>query len=197
MGRRQTLHTPRAHFNFYNTLKKHSNHMSNMRNNFDAPAFLLEGCAIDPLLDDQQFAKLVTRLVFGHQIIVYVTNLTLQDIDAVPDNTRRAQLRATIEALKPKTVGVPAVPVSEESKHGRPTYPGETYPVSEEDRECLLRLRLDGRADARQALAAKWCNATLVTDDRRLVSRATNESIRAVTTAEWRALLGEIWSLKG
>ena len=171
--------------------------MSNMRNNFDAPAFLLEGCAIDPLLDDQQFAKLVTRLVFGHQIIVYVTNLTLQDIDAVPNNTRRAQLRATIEALKPKNVGVPAVLISEGSKHGRPTYPGETYPVSKEDYELLTRLKVDDRADARQALAAKWYYATLVTNDKRLVRRATNEGIRAVTTTEWHALLGEIWSLKG
>lgn len=189
MGRRQTLHTPRAHFNFYNTLKKHSNHMSNMRNNFDAPAFLLEGCAIDPLLDDQQFAKLVTRLVFGHQIIVYVTNLTLQDIDAIPDDTRRAQLRATIETLKPTIAAVSAVLVSEESKHGRPIYPGETYLVSKEDYELLTRLKVDDRADARQALAAKWYDATLVTNNKRLISRAMKLNIKAITTEQWRAYL--------
>lgn len=189
MGRRQTLHTPRAHFNFYNTLKKHSNHMSNMRNNFDAPAFLLEGCAIDPLLDDQQFAKLVTRLIFGHQIIVYVTNLTLQDIDAIPDDTRRAQLRATIETLKPTIAAVSAVLVSEESKHGRPIYPGETYLVSKEDYELLTRLKVDDRADARQALAAKWYDATLVTNNKRLISRAMKLNIKAITTEQWRAYL--------
>lgn len=189
MGRRQTLHTPRAYFNFYNNLKKHSNHMSNMRNNFDAPAFLLEGCAIDPLLDDQQFAKLVTRLVFGHQIIVYVTNLTLQDIDAIPDDTRRAQLRATIETLKPTIAAVSAVLVSEESKHGRPIYPGETYLVSKEDYELLTRLKVDDRADARQALAAKWYDATLVTNNKRLISRAMKLNIKAITTEQWRAYL--------
>lgn len=163
--------------------------MSNMRNNFDAPAFLLEGCAIDPLLDDQQFAKLVTRLVFGHQIIVYVTNLTLQDIDAILDDTRRAQLRATIETLKPTIAAVSAVLVSEESKHGRPIYPGETYLVSKEDYELLTRLKVDDRADARQALAAKWYDATLVTNNKRLISRAMKLNIKAITTEQWRAYL--------
>ena len=83
--------------------------MLNKRENFDAPAFLLEGCAIDPLLDDQQFAKLVARLVLSRRIVVCVTDLTFQDIDAVLDDTRRAQLKATIETLKPKTVGVPEI----------------------------------------------------------------------------------------
>ena len=179
----------RTHFNssfsVLNCKRRCSNHMLNMRENFNAPAFLLEGCAIDPLLDDQQFAKLVARLVLGRRIVVCVTDLTFQDIDAVLDDTRRAQLKATIETLKPKTVGVPAVLVPEKSKRALPTYPGETYPVSEEDQECLLRLRLDGRADARQALAAKWCGATLVTNDRKLVKLATDEGIHAVTTAEW------------
>ena len=93
------------------------------------------------------------------------------------------------EYLKPKTVGVPAVLVPEKSKRAQSTFLGETYPVSEEDQECLLRLRLDGCADARQALAAKWCGATLVTNDRKLVKLATDEGIRAVTTAEWHTLL--------
>ena len=159
--------------------------MLDAREKLDIPAFLLEGCAIDSLLENQQFAKLIIRLVLNHRIVIYVTDLTFQDIYAIRDDTRRAQLKATIETLKPTTIAAPAVLVSEKSKHGRPTYPGETYPVSKEDQECLLRLRLDGRADARQALAAKWCGATLVTNDRKLVKLATDEGIHAVTTAEW------------
>lgn len=108
---------------------------------------------------------------------------------AIPDHERRAQLQDVISTLDTESGPLPAVLVSEDSKRGRPTYPGEVYPVGQENRELLNRLKLDGRADARQALAAKWCDATLVTNDKRLIKRATDQNIDAITTAQWRTLL--------
>jgi len=50
-------------------------------------------------------------------------------------------------------------------------------------------LKGDDRADARQALAAKWYDATLVTNNKRLISRAMKLNIKAITTEQWRAYL--------
>jgi hypothetical protein len=157
-----------------------------------SPRFLLEGCAIDPLLDDPGFAQLVADLARDHRITVYITDLTFQDIMAVPDDTRRAQLLGVIDAIETEQGPLPAVLASEEPKHGRLTYPGKVYPVSDEDWELLNRLKVDDRADARQALAAKWSDATLVTNDKRLIKRAMEQSIEAISTAQWRARLEDL-----
>ena len=151
--------------------------------------FLLEGCAVDPLLDDPSFARLVADLARDHRITVYITDLTLQDIMAVPNHSRRAHLQDAIDAIETEQGPLPAVLVFAESEHARPTYPGNVYPVGPEDSELLTRLKVDGRADARQALAAKWCGATLVTNDKRLIKRATLEGIAAISTAQWRTNL--------
>jgi hypothetical protein len=107
-------------------------------------------------LDDPSFAKLVADLTHNRCITVYITDLTLQDIMAIPDHECRAQLQNVISTLDTESAPLPAVLVSEEPRHARPTYPGEVYPVSQEDWELLNRLKVDDRADARQALAAKW-----------------------------------------
>lgn len=161
----------------------------------DRPKFLLDGCAVDPLLDDPDFAKLVSDLVHSRSITIYITDLTLQDINAVPDRLRRVQLQAIVNSLETKKGPLPAVLVSQESKHGRPTYPGEVYPVSEEDWELLGKLKVDDRADARQALAAKWCDAALVTNDKRLIKRASEQNIEAITTEQWRVCLEKLDSI--
>ena len=153
------------------------------------PRFLVEGCAIDPLLDDPGFAQLVADLAHDHRITVYITDLTIQDIKAVTDEIRRARLLDVIGAIETKEAPLPAVLVSDEPRHARPTYPGNVYPVGPEDSKLLTRLKVDGRADARQALAAKWCDATLVTNDKRLIKRATQEGIAAISTTQWRISL--------
>lgn len=163
--------------------------MSNDNDEPARPKFLLEGCAIDPLLDDPSFAKLVADLTHNRCITVYITDLTLQDIMAIPDHECRAQLQNVISTLDTESAPLPAVLVSEEPRHARPTYPGEVYPVSQEDWELLNRLKVDDRADARRALAAKWCDATLVTNDKRLIKRARDQNIDAITTTQWRTHL--------
>ena len=163
--------------------------MSNDHEDPAYPRFLLEGCAVDPLVDDSAFAKLVAELARSGRITVYITDLTLQDIMAVPDDTRRARLQKVISAIETEQGPLPAVLVAEDSRHARPTYPGKVYPVSREDSELLNRLKADDRADARQALAAKWCDATLVTNDKRLINRATEQDIEAISTAQWRTYL--------
>lgn len=147
--------------------------------------FLLEGCAFDPLLEDPETLDLVINAVERGLIQLLVTDLTYQDLKAIQNRERRARLLGLLEALSPETVGLPAVLVSDRLKRARPSYPGTIYPVGEETGSLLERLRVSHRADARQAVAAHWAGAHLVTDDAALVRRARAEGIQAMTTREF------------
>ena len=50
--------------------------------------YLLEGCAIDPLLDDEKFLALVIFLYRKGMIDVFVTDLTYNDIDQIKNEGR-------------------------------------------------------------------------------------------------------------
>lgn len=149
------------------------------------PRFLLEGCALDPLLDDPD---LLVRIVEARRrglIELFSTDLTRQDLRATPTVERRERLLAVLDRLSPLAAGVPAVLVGSEAKRGRPTYPGNIYPVGQESGDLLDQLGLSARADARQALAAHWAKAVLVTDDRALIRRCLANGIQAMTTGEF------------
>ena len=154
--------------------------------------YLLEGCAVDPLLNDQAFLKLVVSLRKESLIDIFVTDLTFDDIDHIQNEERRLALRAVIAQIDPENAFYPAVLVGEGHKRNRPTLTGHVVTLSEETMQLLHRLKHDGRADARQVVAAKMIDATLVTNDQGLIRRALSEGINAITTEQWRAELEEL-----
>lgn len=158
-----------------------------------AKKFLLEGCAFDPLLDDERLRERVIEVVRRGLVTLLVTELTYQDLRAIRDDARRKELLAILEQMSPLVVGVPAVLVDPGAKRARPTYPGAVYPVGEEDAVLLRRLGVSQRADARQAVAAHWAEACLVTDDQTLVRRARAEAIRAISTCEFTAEIARLF----
>lgn len=153
----------------------------------EVPRFLLEGCAFDPLLDDPGLLARLMNATRRGLIKLLVTDLTHQDLTAIRDDQRRADLLRVLRELSPETVGLPAVLVRDAVKRARPLYPGTIYPVGEETGALLERLGVSHRADARQAVAAQWADACLVTSDVALIRRATSEGIRAQTTEQFAA----------
>lgn len=160
-----------------------------------AKKFLLEGCAFDPLLDDVALREQVMKAGRLGLVSVLVTDLTHQDLMAIRDLARRRELLELVEKLSPLVVGLPAVLVDPSLKRARATYPGDVYPVDDEDVLLLRRLGVSQRADARQAVAARWADACLVTEDQTLIRRARAETICAVSSAEFaieiRRMLGK------
>ncbi|GGK70926.1 hypothetical protein [Ornithinimicrobium pekingense] len=154
--------------------------------------FLLEGCSFDPLLDDEEQRERVLEADRRGLVMLLVTELTYQDLWAIKDDARREKLLAIVEQMSPLVVGLPAVVVDPGTKRARPTYPGAVYPVGEEDALLLRRLGLSQRADARQAVAAHWAGACLVTDDQTLVRRARAEAIHAMSTSEFTAEIARL-----
>ena len=124
--------------------------------------------------------------------MIYITDLTYDDIDRIQNEERRLALHAVIAQLKSEIAFYPAVLVGEGYKRNRPTLTGHVVTSSEETMQLLHRLKHDGRADARQAVAAKMIDATLVTNDQGLIRRALSEGINAITTEQWRAELEEL-----
>lgn len=151
--------------------------------------YLLEGCAIDPLLDDEKFLALVIFLYRKGMIDVFVTDLTYNDIDQIKNEGRCSALRAVISQINPEVAFYPAVLVGGKNKRDRLTLLGNVVTCDEVTMQLLFRLKSDGRADARQAAAAKMIDATLVTNDQGLISRSLAEGINAITTDQWRMQL--------
>lgn len=147
---------------------------------------------MDPLLGDCSFLDLVVFLYKKGSIDIFVTDLTYDDIDRIQNEERRLALRAVIAQVDPENAFFPAVLVGEGHKRNRPTLTGHVVTSSEETMQLLHRLKHDGRADARQAVAAKMIDATLVTNDQGLIRRALSEGINAITTEQWRAELEEL-----
>ena len=154
--------------------------------------YLLEGCAVDPLLSDCRFLELVVSLRKKGYIDIFVTELTFDDIDRIQNGERRLALRAVIAQLDSGIAFYPAVLVDEGGKRNRPTLTGHVVTSDEETMRLLHRLKHDGRADARQAVAAKRIDATLVTNDQGLIRRALSEGINAITTEQWRVELEKL-----
>lgn len=147
------------------------------------PRYLLEGCAVDPLVDDADVRDLAVRNQQHGHVELYATSLTRQDLAAVKEPNRRRRLEETLERLAPLEAALPAVMVDEQVDRARPSYPSEAlFPVGPETEELLKRLGVNQRADARQAASAAWLGAALVTDDQSLRLRAEQNGIRAIDT---------------
>jgi hypothetical protein len=117
------------------------------------PRFLLEGCAFDPLLHD---ADLLARLKDATQrglIKLLVTDLTYQDLNAIKDDRRRADLLRVVAKLSPETVGLPAALVIDAVKRARPSYPGGDLSCGQETGELLERLGVSHRGPMRVRLS--------------------------------------------
>ncbi len=157
------------------------------------PRYLLEGCAVDPLVDDPHLCDLAVRNQQRGCVELYATSLTRQDLAAVKEPNRRSRLEETLERLAPLEAALPAVVVDEQFDRARPSYPSEVlFPVGPETAQLLQRLRVNQRADARQAAAAAWLGAALVTDDRSLRRRAEQNGIRAIDTRTFAEELARV-----
>lgn len=153
----------------------------------DIRSFLLEGCAFDHLLEEAGARARVVQGVERGLVKLFVTDLTYQDLRAIKDVDRRNRLLGIVEEIAPEMAGLPAVLVNPHAKRARPSHLGTIYPVGEDAAELLRRLGVSQRADARQAMAAHWAGATLVTNDEALVRRSQAEGISAMTAPDFVA----------
>lgn len=134
-------------------------------------------------MEDAELLDLAVRNQQRGWVELYATDLTRQDLAAIKDPDRRRRLERTLEQLRPLDAALPAVAVDDLIDRARPSYPSEMlFPAGPETTDLLERLRTDHRADARQAVAAAWLRATLVTDDKDLLCLAKQNAIRAIDT---------------
>lgn len=75
--------------------------------------FFLEGCALDPLLDDHDLLACVLEARRRGLAQLCATDLTRQDLNEVKNAGRREELLGLLELLASITVGVPAILVNE------------------------------------------------------------------------------------
>jgi hypothetical protein len=143
-----------------------------------ADRFLLDSMIHDKLVDEPDLLVLASRLVSEGMIEMLSTHVQADEIARTPGLERVRQLM-TVPAKKVPTSGI----VFGVSRFGEARF-AETEPY-----ETLQGGNVAHSEDALIASTAQYEDATLVTDDRRLASRARKQGIAVVGWIEFRASL--------
>jgi predicted nucleic acid-binding protein len=143
---------------------------------------MLDTHLLDELLDDPDLAQLLIRRVGDGAVELLVTHLQLDEVAAIPDSKSQRrlaldQLLATLPATRIPTYGFVV---------GRSRL-NEARITDDVGAALIERLRVEhagNTADAVIAATAWREGATLVTNDRRALRRASREGIDAVTPGQ-------------
>jgi len=149
--------------------------------------YLLESNALDYLSENPDVVDLIVEASAQDKLVLLVTQLTIDDLNQIPDAVWRADLQALFDRLPVEQAPIAAFLIPDVPR-ARPTYPGEAvYPASDDQARLFQVPGGDHRADARQAISAKAAGATLVTSDASLVRKALAHGISALSAADFAA----------
>jgi hypothetical protein len=141
--------------------------------------FLLDSMIHDKLMDEPGALELATELVSRGSLTLLSTHIQNDEIARTPDAERAARL-ATVPTESVPTYGF----VVGMSRIGMARI-GHAEPI-----DALRAGNLDHTEDALVGATAQYEDATLVTEDRRLASRARKQGIAVMDWDEFHAMLG-------
>jgi hypothetical protein len=147
---------------------------------------VIDNCAVDPLIDRPGAYEAVRGAIDAGNLEILYTHVTIEEASRHPDPVRRRQkLQALTTLGKPVPTGAFVLGISE---LGQARLTGDAGAASVE----VLRSKNAAKhsVDALVAATAGVEGCALLTEDRRLRNRATDEGIKVLNCQELFAELG-------